>query len=439
MDIATQISTKQKLYNIYIENAITDRVENDGEYSVAGVGYLREAAYAQAELAKLTTGSARTLHKETSISLLKEIYEASKRLGLTENVEQMDSFNENAAKAKPAAQQQPQSQPQSTAKPGEANTEKVNAGSGKKDSEVVDFDPHSTILPPCEVTFNDVVGKEKEIHQIKRKIDSLTSESKFSNVHTKVRAPLHQLFYGPPGTGKTFLCKAISSYVYERYGDRGAFFNVSCKELSSKYVGVAEKKIGMLFDAVKEYDFAVICLDEIQHIASNRENENKGGNYTDPLLQAIDGVGGKTTAMIIGCTNYPWMVDDALLNRLTNLVFLDYPGVEEVQQFLLNFLEGEGTLGEDEETQKKLSAIAAQIAVDRHFSYRNMDVAVWRLHERAMDKTEEKYPDGNDEIKMYIPLTEAEIRQIMNAINVPFSQAQYDRYLAYNKNATGPR
>ncbi len=426
----SRIIALQKSYMVSIEAAERDKAVN-GDYTSAGLEFLRQAALAQASLAKETDGDTRKLHKNMSIQLMQEICETSERQGLNvvpkeatvENVKTVPSQESNtpAVSAKPASNRQDASKP------------------AQRDAEIGDFDPRRFILAPGEVSFGDLIGAEEIVEGLKDKIDSSASRKLFPGIKAKkLHAPLHHLFYGPPGTGKSFLCKAISSYVHEVYGDKGAFFNVSTRELGSKFVGVAEKKIGMLFDAAEEYEFAVICLDEIQNVASRGDGDDrKSGDYTEPLLMSIDGVGGKTNAMVIGCTNYPWLVPSPLLDRLTNLVFLDYPKQEEVKNYLMVMLGGVGVFGQDDESEEKLCAVAAELAVKRHFSYRNLENASWLLFEKAYKKTRKAYPEGNAELTRCLSLTEEEVRDIIFSVSVPFKPETYERYLNYKNNSTG--
>ena len=418
---AERIQLLQKQYFREIEAAERDRAAN-GEYAEEGLLSLKRAATIQGVLARMSEGVTRQHHIAESMRLIREVEEISRRLGVP-------------------AQEAPE-QPQSAPAPRQA----PSAGPapapkrGKKDEEVGSFSPEESILKPSSVRFDDVLGKEKEIRLLRQAIDFHKFPEKFPGMD-KQALDIPQpgfLFYGPPGTGKTHLCKAISSYVYDVYGDRGAFFNVSCEELGSKYVGVAEKRIGMLFDAVQKYDFAVICLDEIQRIASSRDSDERGGNYADAFLQNIDGIAGQTRAMVIGCTNFPWKVDKALLNRLTNLVFLDYPSEEEAALFLRARLERTGILGSEPRQTEAIIDRMAKEAVRRHFSYRNLERGLYsQLLFRSIEKTLKEYPEGNPLLTQFSALPPAEIEQIMAGISAPFDAETYERYVHYAKEAAG--
>lgn len=80
------------------------------------------------------------------------------------------------------------------------------------------------------VTFDSIVGNEKAIETIK---EAVVYPVKYQCLYMKanVRPWRGVLLYGPPGTGKSLLARAAA-------GEAGnAFFNASCAELTSKWVG----------------------------------------------------------------------------------------------------------------------------------------------------------------------------------------------------------
>ena len=430
---AAMMSAMQEQYYRDIELAERDRAVN-GDYTAAGVEYLKRAATAQGILAQATAGETRKAHIRQSVQLVQEVAAISKRLGL-------EPVPTAAPRAKEAAQpvEAPADEP---VRPG-TSAGGGNAAPPKKDEEMGNFDPKKLILRATGVTFDDVIGKEEEISQLKQAIDPEELYRKFPSFKRQdQQAPqMHFLFYGPPGTGKSFLCEAIAGFVQQVYGDRGAFFNATSEDLGSKYVGVAEKRIGALFDAAKEYDFAVICLDDFEKMTLSRDSDDKnGGNYTDSFLREIDGVGSKTRAMVIGSTNYPWRVDDAMLSRLTNLVFLDYPCAEEIRNYLRSWHRKDiwHTLGEDEAVAEAMIEHMTDEAVRRHFSYRTLRLGLCpQLLRRAMDKTLQKYPHGDPNLTSYVPLDEADVDRALQGVSAPYDAAVHQRYRNYAREATG--
>ncbi|EDQ87970.1 uncharacterized protein MONBRDRAFT_21577 [Monosiga brevicollis MX1] len=127
------------------------------------------------------------------------------------------------------------------------------------------------------------------------------------------------LLYGPPGTGKTLMARKIGQMLEGREPKI-----VNGPEVLSKYVGEAEANIRALFeDAETEYkqkgemsSLHIIIFDEIDAICKTRGTVNNGTGVNDSivnqLLSKIDGVDSLNNILLIGMTNRPDMIDDAL-------------------------------------------------------------------------------------------------------------------------------
>ena len=111
------------------------------------------------------------------------------------------------------------------------------------------------------------------------------------------------------------------------------FFNISASSLTSKYLGESEKLVRGLFNLAFEKQPSVIFIDEIDSILSKRsDNENDAVKRlkTEFLVQ-FDGVGSDLTAkvLVIGATNRPFELDNAVLRRLPKRVYIRQFNCEE--------------------------------------------------------------------------------------------------------------
>jgi len=130
------------------------------------------------------------------------------------------------------------------------------------------------------------------------------------------------LLYGPPGTGKSFLAKAVANEA------DCTFFSLAASNLTSKWMGESEKMVSQLFEMARENRPAIIFIDEIDSIASAR-GEGKHESTTRMLTQLLiemDGVGKDTEGlMVLGATNCPWDLDQAMRRRLERRILIPLP------------------------------------------------------------------------------------------------------------------
>ncbi|KAH6642085.1 P-loop containing nucleoside triphosphate hydrolase protein [Boeremia exigua] len=134
------------------------------------------------------------------------------------------------------------------------------------------------------------------------------------------------LFYGPPGTGKTLLAKAVANECAAN------FISVKGPELLSMWFGESESNIRDIFDKARAAAPCVVFLDELDSIAKSRGgSQGDAGGASDrvvnQLLTEMDGMTSKKNVFVIGATNRPEQLDNALCRpgRLDTLVYVPLP------------------------------------------------------------------------------------------------------------------
>lgn len=187
------------------------------------------------------------------------------------------------------------------------------------------------------VTFDDVAGlKElkKTIHL--RIISPFQNQSLFSRFRKKTGGGV--LLYGPPGCGKTFITKATAGEC------RASFIPVHITDILDKYIGESERKLKDLFDKARHHKPSIMFFDEIDTIGFNRSKSSSNmRGVIDTFLTEMEGIDTNTDqVLVIGATNVPWDVDDALKRpgRFDRLVFVAPPDEEAREHMFRLKLEG---------------------------------------------------------------------------------------------------
>jgi transitional endoplasmic reticulum ATPase len=159
----------------------------------------------------------------------------------------------------------------------------------------------------AEVTYEDIGGLTDEVKKIREMVElPLKHPQLFRRLG--IEPPKGVLLHGPPGTGKTLLAKAVANE------SEANFVLVNGPEIINKFYGESEKKIREIFDNAEKNAPSIIFIDEIDAIASKREDSfgELERRVVSQLLTALDGLKGRGNVIVIGATNRPNSIDPAL-------------------------------------------------------------------------------------------------------------------------------
>ncbi|XP_032157129.1 spastin [Sapajus apella] len=229
------------------------------------------------------------------------------------------------------------------------------------------------------VKFDDIAGQDlaKQALQEIVILPSLRPE-----LFTGLRAPARGLLlFGPPGNGKTMLAKAVAAE------SNATFFNISAASLTSKYVGEGEKLVRALFAVARELQPSIIFIDEVDSLlCERREGEHDASRRlkTEFLIE-FDGVqsAGDDRVLVMGATNRPQELDEAVLRRFIKRVYVSLPNEETRLLLLKNLLCKQGS----PLTQKELAQLARYFTELKPEQVKNMSASEMR-NIRLSDFTE---------------------------------------------------
>ncbi len=157
-----------------------------------------------------------------------------------------------------------------------------------------------------DVTYEDIGGLDEELEQVREMIELPLSEPELFR-KLGIDPPSGVLLYGPPGTGKTLIAKAVANEV-------DAHFEViDGPEIVSKYKGESEERLRETFERAIDNQPAVIFIDEIDSIASTRdEDADMENRVVAQLLTLMDGLESRGQVIVVGATNRVDALDPAL-------------------------------------------------------------------------------------------------------------------------------
>jgi transitional endoplasmic reticulum ATPase len=157
------------------------------------------------------------------------------------------------------------------------------------------------------VTYDDVGGLRNTIDQVREMIElPLRHPELFSRLG--IDPPKGVLLHGPPGTGKTLLARAVANE------SEAKFFPIAGPEIMGRHYGESEERLRNVFQEAQQNAPAIIFIDEIDSIAPSRENTQGEveRRIVAQLLTLLDGIEPRQNVVVIGATNRPDALDEAL-------------------------------------------------------------------------------------------------------------------------------
>jgi len=185
------------------------------------------------------------------------------------------------------------------------------------------------VIEKPSVTYDDIGGLKDQLRELREAVEEpLLYPHLFREVG--IEPPKGVLLMGPPGTGKTLMAKAIARHT------NATFIRFVGSELVQKYIGEGARLVRELFELARERAPSIVFIDELDAIGAKRLEVATSGDREVQrtlmqLLAEIDGFTPLENVRIIGATNRPDILDEALLRpgRFDRIIEIPIPTPEE--------------------------------------------------------------------------------------------------------------
>jgi proteasome regulatory subunit len=190
------------------------------------------------------------------------------------------------------------------------------------------------IISKPDTSYADIGGLQEQIIEIREAVeDPLLRPELYKKVG--IDPPKGVLLVGPPGTGKTLLAKAVAKQT------NATFIRFVGSELVQKYIGEGARLVRELFDLARQKAPSIVFIDELDSVGAKRlELATSGDREVQrtlmQILAELDGFNPLGDVKIIGATNRPDILDEALLRpgRFDRIIEIPIPNFESRMEII---------------------------------------------------------------------------------------------------------
>ncbi|MFY9195004.1 MAG: CDC48 family AAA ATPase [Methanoculleus sp.] len=241
-----------------------------------------------------------------------------------------------------------------------------------------------------DVKWEDVGGLEDVKAELAEAVEwPLKHPEIFDALETE--PPRGILLFGPPGTGKTLLAKAVANE------SESNFISVKGPELLSKWVGESERGVRQVFRKARQAAPSIIFFDEIDALMPKRGAYIGSSHVTESvvsqILTELDGLEELTNVVVLGATNRPDMLDDALLRpgRLDRMIYVPPPDPEGRKKIFEVYLRNRKILANDVNIDELVEETEGYVGADIEALVREAKISAMReFIAKTAQESEEK-------------------------------------------------
>jgi proteasome regulatory subunit len=184
------------------------------------------------------------------------------------------------------------------------------------------------IIDKPDTSYEEIGGLEAQIVEIREAVeDPLLRPELYKKVG--IDPPKGVLLVGAPGTGKTLLAKAVANKTH------ATFIRFVGSELVQKYIGEGARLVRELFDLARQKSPSIVFIDELDSVGAKRLDTATSGDREVQrtlmqLLAELDGFNPLGEVKIIGASNRPDILDEALLRpgRFDRIIEIPLPNID---------------------------------------------------------------------------------------------------------------